>query len=134
MHFVGEPVTAALHDAANGRAIAALRMGHFGVKLRVSDDRGKSWEEVASPAYPPKPEGIEDSNPWTLDQVWILEGFQPKQPQRAMGRHQSRRIVSLRRRRPLVAVDRKPVEHAGTQAVDGRRLRHSGHSLDLRAP
>ena len=35
LHFVGEPVTAALHDAANGRAIAALRMGHFGVKLRV---------------------------------------------------------------------------------------------------
>ncbi len=82
VHFVGEPVTAALRDRASGRTIAALRMGHFGVKLRVSDDRGKAWEEVTSPAYPPKPEGIEDTNPWTLDQVWILEGFHRKQPQR----------------------------------------------------
>ena len=81
VHFVGEPVTATLHDPANDRAIAALRMGHFGVKLRVSADRGKNWEEVASPAYPPKPEGIEDTNSWTLDQVWIFEGFHPKQPQ-----------------------------------------------------
>ena len=82
VHFVGEPVTAALHDAASGRSVAALRMGHFGVKLRVSDDRGKTWEEVASPAYPPKPEGIEDSNSWALDQVWILEGFAQQQPGR----------------------------------------------------
>jgi hypothetical protein len=81
-HFVGDPVTAALHDPANGRIIAALRMGHFGVKLRASDDGGKSWQEFASPQYPPKPEGIEDSNSWTLDQIWILEGFHPKQPQR----------------------------------------------------
>ena len=39
-------------------------------------------EEVASPTYPPKPEGIEDSNSWVLDQVWILEGFAQKQPAR----------------------------------------------------
>ena len=82
VHFVGEPVTAALHDRTNGRSIAALRMGHFGVKLRVADDGRTSWTEVASPAYPPKPEGIEDSNSWTLDQVWILEGFHPAQPHR----------------------------------------------------
>ena len=43
---------------------------------------GKTWEEVASPTYPPKPEGIEDSNSWVLDQVWILEGFAQKQPAR----------------------------------------------------
>jgi len=82
VHFAGEPVTAALHDPVNGRSIAALRMGHFGVKLRVSDDRGKTWEEVQSPAYPPKPEGVEDSNSWTLDQIWILEGNHSKQPHR----------------------------------------------------
>ena len=82
VHFVGEPVTAALYDDANSLAIAALRMGHFGVKLRVSDDRGKHWEEARSPVYPPKPEGIEDSNPWTLDQIWIFEGFHPRRPAR----------------------------------------------------
>jgi hypothetical protein len=56
-------------------------MGHFGW-LRTSADGGKTWEEQAAPVYPPKPEGIEDSNPWTLDQVWILEGFHPKAPDR----------------------------------------------------
>jgi photosystem II stability/assembly factor-like uncharacterized protein len=82
LHFPGDPVTAALHDPKRGRTIAALRMGHFGVKLRTSADGGKTWEEQAAPAYPPKPEGIEDSNSWTLDQVWILEGFHPKAPDR----------------------------------------------------
>lgn len=82
LHFAGDPVTAALHEPKRGRTIAALRMGHFGVKLRTSADGGKTWEEQAAPAYPPKPEGIEDSNSWTLDQVWILEGFHPKAPDR----------------------------------------------------
>ncbi|MEP6608727.1 MAG: exo-alpha-sialidase [Burkholderiaceae bacterium] len=82
VHFVGEPVTAALHDPINGRIIAALRMGHFGVKLRSSDDGGKKWEEVGAPTFPPKPEGIEDSNPWALDQVWVFEGFHAQQSQR----------------------------------------------------
>lgn len=84
-HFLGEPVTATLADSACKRWIAALRLGHFGVKLHVSDDAGGQWEEVSTPSYPPKPEadgGAEDPHPWTLDQVWILEGFHPKAPDR----------------------------------------------------
>ena len=70
-HFLGDPVTAVLsHD---GAIYAALNLGHFGVKLRRSDNGGETWIEVAAPAYPPKPEGIDDKTPWKLAQIWTLE-------------------------------------------------------------
>lgn len=70
--FIGDPVTALLAD---GRSIyAALNLGHFGVKLRRSDDRGETWQEIAAPAYPPKPSGSDDKTPWALVQIWTLEG------------------------------------------------------------
>jgi photosystem II stability/assembly factor-like uncharacterized protein len=75
-HFPGEPVTQVLADPRSGDWYAALRLGHFGVKLKRSSDRGASWEEVASPAFPPKPtEGPwkDDPTPWTVDLVWALE-------------------------------------------------------------
>ena len=74
--FPGEPVTQVLHDPADGTLYAALRLGHFGVKLKRSSDGGASWEEVASPAFPPKPtEGPwkDDATPWSVDLVWSLE-------------------------------------------------------------
>ena len=51
--FLGDPVTMLLDDARDGTLYASLNLGHFGVKLRRSEDRGKSWQEVAAPAYPP---------------------------------------------------------------------------------
>lgn len=85
-HFLGGPVTAVLVDATGQRWLAALRLSHFGVKLRLTDDAGKTWEDVAAPAYPPKPEQTagepDDPHAWTLDQVWILEGFDPRAPER----------------------------------------------------
>ncbi len=75
-HFPGEPVTQALRDPADGTWYAALRLGHFGVKIKRSADEGASWEEVATPAFPPKPtEGPwkDDPMPWSLDLVWALE-------------------------------------------------------------
>jgi hypothetical protein len=71
-HFLGDPVSAVLPQ---GESIyAALNLGHFGVKLHRSDNRGDSWNEVAAPAYPAKPEGSDDKVPWKLMQVWTLEG------------------------------------------------------------
>lgn len=70
-HFLGDPVTAVA--AAGGRILAALNLGHFGVKLRRSDDGGASWHELAAPAYPPKPPESDDKTPWKLVQVWTLE-------------------------------------------------------------
>jgi hypothetical protein len=75
LHFPGEPVTSVLADPRDGHWYAALRLGHFGVKLHRSADRGRSWTEVAAPAFPPKPaEGpmADDTTPWTVDLVWSM--------------------------------------------------------------
>jgi hypothetical protein len=74
--FPGEPVTQFARDASTGNCYAALRLGHFGVKLWKSADRSGEWTEVAAPAFPPKPtegEWKDDATPWTVDMVWGLE-------------------------------------------------------------
>jgi hypothetical protein len=75
-HFPGEPVTQFAVDPRDGTAYAALRLGHFGVKLWKSGDGGAAWQEIAAPAFPPKPtEGPwqDDPTPWSVDMVWGLE-------------------------------------------------------------
>jgi photosystem II stability/assembly factor-like uncharacterized protein len=52
--------------------LAALNLGHFGVKLHASEDAGATWQEVTTPAYPPQPEGAEGVA-WKLVQIWALE-------------------------------------------------------------
>lgn len=71
-HFLGEPVTMLLPPDARGRMVAALNLGHFGVKLHASDDAGDSWREIAAPAYPPQPEGAAGPA-WKLVLLWSLE-------------------------------------------------------------
>ena len=70
--FLGDPVTAVLHDARDATLYASLNLGHFGVKMRRSTDGGGAWEEQTSPAYPPQPEGAAGPA-WKLIQVWTLE-------------------------------------------------------------
>ena len=75
-HFPGEPVTQFLVDAHDGAWYLAQRMGHFGVKLKKSVDQGANWQEIASPAFPPKPTDgplKDDPTPWSVDLVWGLE-------------------------------------------------------------
>lgn len=72
IHFLGEPVTMLLPPLADGRMLAALNLGHFGVKLHASDDAGAHWHEVTTPAYPPQPAAAAGP-PWTLVQLWSLE-------------------------------------------------------------
>jgi hypothetical protein len=90
MHFVGEPVSAVLPPTAaiGGRMLAALSLGHFGVKLHASDDGGTQWQEVGCPTYPAQPpdlqppvrsdipafEGAPPATvvPWKLVLVWSL--------------------------------------------------------------
>ena len=50
--FLAEPVSALLDDPRDGALYVALYHGHFGCKLHRSDDRGKTWVELAAPAYP----------------------------------------------------------------------------------
>lgn len=73
--FLGDPVSMLLPPRADGFMLAALNLGHFGVKLQASDDAGAHWREVAAPAYPPQPEFAEGdaTAPWKLVQVWSLE-------------------------------------------------------------
>jgi hypothetical protein len=70
--FLGEPVSMLLPPADGSPLVAALNLGHFGVKLHASDDAGASWREIAAPQYPPQPEGAAGP-PWTLVQVWSLQ-------------------------------------------------------------
>lgn len=72
LSFVADPVSMLLPPDASGRMLAALNLGHFGTKLQASDDAGKTWHEVAVPAYPPQPEGAEGPE-WKLLQIWSLE-------------------------------------------------------------
>jgi photosystem II stability/assembly factor-like uncharacterized protein len=72
--FPGEPVSQFARDAKTGDCYAALRLGHFGVKLWKGRDGGE-WKEVAAPAFPQKPaegEWKDDATPWTVDMVWGL--------------------------------------------------------------
>jgi hypothetical protein len=74
--FAGEPVTQVAADPKDGAWYAALRLGHFGVKMKRSRDGGATWQEVATPAFPPKPEEgpwKDDPTPWAVDLVWGLE-------------------------------------------------------------
>ena len=70
--FVGEPVSTLLPPGPSGRMLAALNLGHFGVKMHASDDAGATWQEVSTPAFPPQPDGAEGPA-WKLVQVWSLE-------------------------------------------------------------
>lgn len=71
-HFLGEPVSAAA-VSRDGTWWCALALGHFGSKLHRSRDRGQSWQEVAVPTFPEKPDDPDDKNPWALEQIWCLE-------------------------------------------------------------
>lgn len=74
-HFHGEPVTQVLADPRDGAWYAALRLGHYGVKMKKSFDRGATWTEIPAPAFPKKPEQgtwADDATPWTVDLVWSL--------------------------------------------------------------
>ena len=75
--FLGDNVSMVLADRRNATVYAALEHGHFGAKLHRSRDDGETWEEGAVPAYPPKPEDVEDIDPmrktpipWSLQRIW----------------------------------------------------------------
>jgi photosystem II stability/assembly factor-like uncharacterized protein len=49
--FLGDPVSMVLRDPRDGAIYAAQALGHFGVKLRRSDDSGATWPEIPAPAF-----------------------------------------------------------------------------------
>jgi len=77
--FLGDSVSLVAKSPSDGTLYAALNLGHFGVKLRASSDGGQRWEELTAPAFPKKPEGLEETLPdgkpwpWRVEQIWALE-------------------------------------------------------------
>lgn len=70
--FLGDPVSAVL-EQGDGTLFAALDLGHFGAKLWRRDPAG-DWQELAVPAFPPKPDdAADDPHPWSLTKIWALE-------------------------------------------------------------
>jgi hypothetical protein len=82
--FQGDNVSLTLSDRRDGRHYAALDHGHFGVKVHRSASGG--WEEIATPAYPPKPEGYEENDmwgrplDWSTARIWALEAGGADEP------------------------------------------------------
>lgn len=69
--FLGDSISAVLAQA--DRVYAALDLGHFGAKL-WRRDRDGAWHEIATPAFPPKPDDdADDPHPWSLGKIWSLE-------------------------------------------------------------
>jgi hypothetical protein len=75
--FLGVPVTTVLRDARDGALYAALKHGHFGPKLHRSDDDGRTWREIGTPAFPADAAGTP-----SLFQMWTIEAGSPQQPGR----------------------------------------------------
>ncbi len=78
--FLGDPVSMLVAQAWDQTIYAALDLGHFGVKMHRSVDNGNSWSETPTPAFPAKPEDVEDKDPmrgidipWSTEMVWSLE-------------------------------------------------------------
>jgi photosystem II stability/assembly factor-like uncharacterized protein len=77
--FLGDNASMVLPDRRDGWVYVALGHGHFGVKMHRSADGGRTWEPCATPAYPPKPEGLDEREPnsqqpipWNTELVWAL--------------------------------------------------------------
>lgn len=79
--FLGQPVTMLLEDSRDGALYACLTLGHYGTKLRRSDDDGANWTELNVPAFGegdviaiPSMDGQPPTTkPASLSEIWALE-------------------------------------------------------------
>jgi hypothetical protein len=76
--FLGDRVSLTLVDRRDHARYAAMDHGHFGIKLQRSTDGGATWTEVAAPAFPPRPDDVNDVNsqgqevPWSVQLIWSM--------------------------------------------------------------
>lgn len=82
--FLGDPVSMILRERGSDRLHVALDLGHFGVKLRRSDNDGANWDDAPVPSYPEKPAGLVDRDPmrdieipWDTKLIWSLAEGEP---------------------------------------------------------
>jgi hypothetical protein len=75
--FPGVAVTATASDPRDGAIYAVLKHGHFGPKLHRSDDGGRTFGEIGSPAFPADAAGAP-----SVFQYWTLETGGTHRPDR----------------------------------------------------
>lgn len=84
--FLGDRVSMVLADPRDGAWFAALDLGHFGAKLQRSHDRGRTWTELAVPAYGDGDQVLtgdgKPPRPAALELIWCLEPGAASQPGR----------------------------------------------------
>jgi hypothetical protein len=86
--FLGAQVPMVLGDARDRSLYAGLNHGHFGSKLHRSVDEGRTWTEITTPAFPPKPSDAPEDRcpmrgipiPWNVELIWALETGGADQP------------------------------------------------------
>jgi len=87
-HFLGDNLSLTGADPRDGTWYAFQDLGHFGVKVQRSEDRGATWTEVGVPTYPKQAEGEQETTPdgkpfvWSLKRVWSFAVGAPSQPGR----------------------------------------------------
>lgn len=74
--FLAEPVTAVLDDPRDGTIYIGIQHGHFGCKFHRSSDRGATWEELPTPAYPKS----DAPDAPSLEMIWVLAAGGADQP------------------------------------------------------
>jgi hypothetical protein len=77
----GARLSYALADSRSGYLYAAFDHGHWGTKLKRSQDGGQTWGEIAVPAYP-EGEVIKPGKPAVLLYIWCLVAGPADQPGR----------------------------------------------------
>ncbi len=71
VHFTGFPVSMVYVDERTNTWWVGLSHRHWGEKLHYSNDRGKTWQEVASPSF----HGYDyrPGKPATLKKLWVMQ-------------------------------------------------------------
>lgn len=77
--FLGLHVDMVMSDPRDGSVYVSVYHEHFGPKLHRSTDRGATFTEIGTPAYPEQPAGEVDlcpfrktPIPWKLKKIWAL--------------------------------------------------------------
>jgi hypothetical protein len=70
--FLGDAVSLAYQDPQSGRLYAALKLGHFGAKLHLSEDGGATWREIACPAFPQIEASGDKQEAPSVREIWTL--------------------------------------------------------------
>lgn len=87
-HFLGTQIPMLLPDPRTGTVFAAADEGHFGTKLYALRKGCQDWEQLATPAWPTKPEDVPEvcdpirnlPIPWSLEKIWCLEAGGTDEP------------------------------------------------------